>query len=300
MSRGETTPGGAGGSATVAGAKRRPKLALRDIVLMVMLGAVFGFLYWALVQAWNALAVAMGPAGDLAQHVLFGGWLLVAPIAVAIIRRPFAGVIAEVIASVIEVVFLGSPVGPLLIVAALIQGAGSELPFALTRYRRFSWLTYAISGALGAGLVFFYSAFRSGWYGQDIIWLRFGMQVASGVILGGILAKLIVDALARTGVLDEFAIGRAGGTPRTAARLAASRAGGGRSVGGRDAVGGRSTGSRSADASVAEASVAGAASTDSGAPADAATVAASSASGDGGATGAGAPETGAHDGDDGR
>lgn len=206
------------------GAKRRPRLQLRDVVLMVMLGVVFGFLYWVLVQAWNGLSIAMGPAGDLAEHVLSGGWLLVAPIAVAIIRRPFVGIIAEVIASVIEVVFLGSPVGPLLLIAAVIQGAGSELPFALTRYRKFSWLIYAISGALGAGLVFFYSAFRSGWFGQDILLLRFGVQVASGIVLGGILAKIIVDALARTGVLDEFAIGRAGATARTSTR-ATSRAG---------------------------------------------------------------------------
>ncbi len=187
---------------------RRARLQLRDIVLIVMLGVAFGFLYWVLVQAWNMLAIAMGPAGDLAQHVLLGGWLLVAPIAIAIIRRPFVGVIAGVIASVIEVVFLGSPVGPLLIVAAALQGAGSELPFALTRYRRFGWGVYAWSGLLGAGLVFFYSAFRFGWYGQEIFFLRLVMQLASGVVLGGLLAKVIVNALRPTGVLDEFAIVR--------------------------------------------------------------------------------------------
>ncbi|PPG38874.1 ECF transporter S component [Pseudoclavibacter sp. RFBA6] len=181
-------------------------LKLRDIVLMVVLGTVFGFLYWALVQAWTALSIAMGPAGDLAQHFLFGGWLLVAPIAIAIIRRPFVGVIAEVLASVIEVVFLGSAVGPLLFVAAALQGIGSELPFAIGRYKKYGWLRYAISGALGAGLVFFYSAFRSGWYGQEILFLRFGIQLASGIILGGLLAKLLVDSLVRTGVLDNFAI----------------------------------------------------------------------------------------------
>jgi energy-coupling factor transport system substrate-specific component len=175
---------------------------------MVVLGAVFGFLYWVLVQAWTGLSVAMGPAGDLSQHILFGGWLLVAPIAVAIIRRPFVGVIAEVLASVIEVVFLGSPVGPLLLIAAAIQGMGSELPFALTRYRRFGWGVFAVSGLLGAGLVFFWSALRFGWYGQDIFLLRLAMQALSGIVLGGLLAKVIVDALARTGVIDNFAIGR--------------------------------------------------------------------------------------------
>lgn len=193
--------------------RTRPGWAMKDLVLMVVLGVVFGFAYWALVQAWNGLSILMGPAGDLAQHILLGGWLLVAPIAVAIIRRPFAGVIAEVIASVVEVIFLGSPVGPLLFVAAAIQGAGSELPFALTRYRKYNWVVYAVSGLLGAGLVFFYSAFRSGWYGQDIFVLRLVLQCLSGVVLGGLLAKAIVDALARTGVVDNFAIGRATARP---------------------------------------------------------------------------------------
>lgn len=191
-----------------ATAPRKPRLALKDIVLMVVLGTVFGFLYWALVQAWTALSIAMGPAGDLAQHVLLGGWLLVAPLAVAIIRRPFVGILAEVIASVVEVVFLGSAVGPLLFVAAAIQGLGSELPFALGRYRRYGWARFAVSGLCGAGLVFFWSAFRFGWYGQDLFWLRLGVQLVSGLVLGGLLAKVLVDALRRTGVLDNFAIVR--------------------------------------------------------------------------------------------
>lgn len=186
----------------------RAALPLRDIVLMVVLGVTFGFLYWVLVQAWNALAVAMGPAGDLAQHVIFGGWLLVAPLAIAIIRRPGVGIIAEILASVVEVVFLGSPVGPTLVIAATLQGFGSELAFAIGRYRRFGWGTYALSGLLGAAFVFFYSAFRSGWYGQNIFWLRFAMQCASGIILGGLLAKVLVDALKATGVLANFRISR--------------------------------------------------------------------------------------------
>jgi energy-coupling factor transport system substrate-specific component len=156
----------------------------------------------------------MGPAGDLAQHVLLGGWLLVAPVALAIIRRPGVGVLAEVLASVVEVVFLGSPVGPLLVVAAALQGLGSEIPFALGRYRRFGWARFAASGLLGASLVFGWSAFRFGWFGQDVLLLRFALQAASGVLLGGLLAKVVVDGLHRTGVLDGFAIGRAAAAAR--------------------------------------------------------------------------------------
>lgn len=196
-------------------AGRRPGFTLRDIMLMVVLSVVFGFLYWVFVQAWNLLAVLMGPAGDLAQHVLFGSWLLVAPTAVAILRRPGVGIVTEILAAVVEVVFLGSPVGPLLLLSGFLQGLGCELPFALTRYRRYGWGVFIAAGVLGAGLVFFWSAYRAGWYGQDILLLRLLIQLVSGAVLGGILARLLVQALERTGVLSDFAIGRNTQSART-------------------------------------------------------------------------------------
>lgn len=206
-------PADVGATASAGTSHRRTPLSLRELVLVVVLGVVFGFLYWVFVQAWNGLAIAMGPAGDLAQHLVFGSWLLVAPVAIAILRRPGVGILAEMLAAIIEVVFLGSPVGPLLLLSAALQGIGSELPFALTRYRRFGWGVFAASGALGAGLVFFWTAYRMGWYGQDLLALRLGVQVLSGIVLGGLLAKVIVRALERTGVLADFAIGAADAAP---------------------------------------------------------------------------------------
>ena len=185
------------------------KWQLKDLVLVVVLGVVFGFVYWALVQAWNGLSIAMGPAGDLAQHFLQGGWLLVAPLAVAITRKAGSGILAEIIAATMEFVFLGSPVGPVLLVAALLQGLGSELPFALGRYKKFGISRYAISGFLGAFLVFWWSAIRSGWFGQEILILRLVIHCSSGIILGGILAWMLVKAIKKTGVVDNYAIGRA-------------------------------------------------------------------------------------------
>lgn len=182
---------------------------LKDIVMVVVLGVVFGFVYWMFVQAWNGLAVLMGPAGDLAQHVFQGGWLLVAPLAVAITRKVGSGVLAEIVASVVEVVFLGSPVGPILLLSAFLQGLGSELPFAVGRYRRFSIPRYAISGFLGAFFVFWWSALRFGWLGQDILVLRLVIHCTSGILIGGLLAWVLVRAIHRTGVVDNFGIGRA-------------------------------------------------------------------------------------------
>ena len=170
---------------------------------------VSGFVYWALVQAWIALQIAMGPFGDLAQHVLIGGWMVAAPLALYIVRRPGVGIVVELAAALVEVVFLASPVGPMLLVVGLVQGAGAELAFTLTRYRRYDWGVFVASGALAGLASTALGIVRFGWLTQDWFVWRLGLQMASGILLCGVAAKLIGDALARTGVLDNTPLGRA-------------------------------------------------------------------------------------------
>ncbi|MFP5416910.1 MAG: ECF transporter S component [Actinomycetes bacterium] len=189
-------------------APRTRGMALKEILAIVVLGVVFGFLYYALVQAWGALAIAMGPLGDLAQNVLIGGWFLVAPLALFIVRRPGAGLVAGVLASVIEVVFLGSPVGPVLLVSAAIQGLGSELAFAATRYRRYGLPVFLASGLTTALFSFAYATIRFGWLGQELFWIRLVLHLSSGLVLCGVLGWFIARGLASTGVLRDLPAGR--------------------------------------------------------------------------------------------
>ncbi|PFG35491.1 energy-coupling factor transport system substrate-specific component [Flavimobilis soli] len=187
----------------------RRGLTLHETVLLAVLAVVFGFLYWAFVQAWYGLQIAMGPLGDLAQNVLAGSWIMVAPLAVYIVRKPGVGVVVEILAALVEVAFLGSPVGPMLLLVGFIQGATAELPFALTRYRHFGWPTFLASGVSAGVLTFAYNAFRQGWLGQEYLGLRFAFTLASCILLSAVAAKLLGDGLLRTGVLDNQAIGRA-------------------------------------------------------------------------------------------
>lgn len=187
----------------------RARVTTSELVLLAVLAVVFGFLYWALVQAWGALQLAMGPFGDLAQHVLIGGWMVAAPLATYIVRKPGVGVVVELVAAFVEVAFLASPVGPMLLVVGLVQGAGAEAAFALTRYRRYGWGVFALSGVLAGLASTALGAVRFGWLTQDWFAWRLGLQVVSGLVLCGLLARVIGDALARTGVLDNTALGRA-------------------------------------------------------------------------------------------
>lgn len=195
--------------APVVDVRTRRGLTLSELVLLTVLAAVFGFLYWALVQAWGALQLAMGPFGDLAQHVLVGGWMVVAPLALYIVRKPGVGVVVELAAALVEVAFLASPVGPMLLVVGLVQGAGAELAFTLTRYRRYGWWVFVLSGVTAAVASTLLGMVRSGWHLQDLFALRVALQLLSGVVLCGLLARVLGDALVRTGVLDETALGRA-------------------------------------------------------------------------------------------
>ncbi|AEE46509.1 ECF transporter S component [Cellulomonas fimi] len=187
----------------------RARLTTSELVLLAVLAVVFGFLYWALVQAWAALQLAMGPFGDLAQHVLIGGWMVAAPLATYIVRKPGVGVVVELVAAFVEVAFLASPVGPMLLVVGLVQGVGAEAAFALTRYRRYGWGVFALSGVLAGLASTALGTVRFGWLGQDWFAWRLGLQVLSGLVLCGLLARVLGDALARTGVLDNTALGRA-------------------------------------------------------------------------------------------
>lgn len=183
-------------------------LGLKEIIAVVVVAVVFGFIFWVMDQAWTWLTVVMGPLGDLAQNVLIGVWFLAAPVATFIVRRPGAGVLAELVASVVEVVFLGNPVGPILFVVGLVQGVGSEAAFAITRYRRYGLPVFLASGAGAAALSFGFNTLRFGWWGQSLFWMRFVVQMASGILLGGAVAWLLCRALARSGVLRDLPAGR--------------------------------------------------------------------------------------------
>jgi energy-coupling factor transport system substrate-specific component len=94
----------------------------------------------------------------------------------------------------------------------LVQGLGVELVFLATRYRRFDLVTVMLAGAMGALVaVIGYSYPAEGWFGLAIgvQLLRIVLKLVGGAILAGLVGKLIADALAQTGVLNNFPIASA-------------------------------------------------------------------------------------------
>jgi energy-coupling factor transport system substrate-specific component len=179
----------------------------REIVTVAVIGVVFGMLYLAWVQLWLLI---QGLTGPLAMDVLFGFWFLASIVAAYTIRKPGAAFIAEVVAAIAEVL-TGNPSGAILLLTGVIQGAGAEAPFALTRWRSYRLPVLLASGASAAVFSFVYNWFRFSYWelAPGLLLTMFVLRVLSGMILAGWLGKILTDRLYQTGVLQGFAIDRA-------------------------------------------------------------------------------------------
>jgi energy-coupling factor transport system permease protein len=178
--------------------------SLREILILTVLGAVFGVLYLGWVQIW---LIAQAIFGAVTMDVVMGFWFIVSIIAAAIIRKPGAAIASEMLAALTEIL-LGSPAGLLLLLAAFVQGAGAEIVFAVRRWRDYR-LPMLMAAGIGAAvfsfaytwIMFNYSALAPG-----LLVAMFVLRCLSGALLGGLFGHYIVEALYRTGVLSGLAI----------------------------------------------------------------------------------------------
>ena len=180
---------------------------LREILIAAVLGAVFAVLYLGWVQVW---LVAQAVFGALTMDVVMGFWFIVSIIAAAIIRKPGAALLTEMLAAGVEIL-LGSPAGIMLLVAGAIQGAGAEAVFGLTRWRNYSLPVLMLAGIGSAIFSFVYTWFLFNYaaLAPGLLVAMFVLRCLSGALLGGLAGHLITEALYKTGVLAGLAIDHA-------------------------------------------------------------------------------------------
>ena len=183
-----------------------------ESILAAVLAGVIGILFWAWgLTVWKVLDVvknAIPGYGRAIRDLFYGFWFLAAILIPYIVRRPGAAVAAEVVAAIISSL-LGSEWGLTVIISGLVQGGLAEVIFALRGYRDYSLPVLAIAGAaagLGSWVVdyaFWYSTLE-----VHILLLMLVARLISAALLSGLLGKVLGDALAATGVLDNTALGR--------------------------------------------------------------------------------------------
>jgi energy-coupling factor transport system substrate-specific component len=192
---------------TMDGARPRRGWTTRDAVLVAVLAVVFGFLYMQWVPIWLA---AQSLGAQVGQEALFGFWLIAGVLASYIIRRPGAALVGEFLAALAEVLF-GAAAGTPLLITGIMQGLGVEIVFAARRWQDYSLPTVVLAGAVGMLVALPWNWYRLGYFELNIglLVVLLIVRLLSGAILSGLVAKLLGDALARTGVLSNFAVGRA-------------------------------------------------------------------------------------------
>lgn len=173
-----------------------------DIVLTAVIAVAGGIIFAVYNQTYKVLDplwAAFPPSSGLQTGV----WLFPGILAALVIRRPGAGLFAELVAAVISALF-GSSFGLTVLVSGALQGLGAELGSALVgRYRRFGLPVALAAGALtgfacginDAFLMQFYPEYPASW-----LWAYVGFVTLSGLITG-VVMWFLTRGLAATGVL---------------------------------------------------------------------------------------------------
>lgn len=194
---------------TLANPARTLNWRVVDIIVASILAVACGlvFVFWNSVgYAWFMAMDALTPGlGGVAAGI----WLAGGVIGALVIRKPGAALYVETLAATVSAVF-GSQWGPETLYAGLAQGLGVEIVFAIFLYRRFS-LTVAVLGGIGAALgAFALELFTSANIAKSLEFnlIYLSCLIVSGAVLAGALSFFAVKALAKTGALDRFAVGR--------------------------------------------------------------------------------------------
>lgn len=177
---------------------------MKEVVLAVILSVACGVIYLGWSTLYLPITALVGPAGG---NIMFGIWVIASPIVAYIIQKPGAALIAETASAAVELL-TGDHFGLSALLIGVCQGLGAEIAFALFGYKRYRMWTLMLSGAFAAVGAMAYSLVANGfgYYTPQVLLITLMTQIISGMILGGCLAKVVVDALSKTGVLNQYAI----------------------------------------------------------------------------------------------
>jgi energy-coupling factor transport system substrate-specific component len=182
-----------------------------DIVVAAVLGVAIGLVFWG----WNTIGYAWFGAADALTPglggIAVGIWLLGGVVGGLVIRKPGAALVVELVAAIVSML-IGNVWGISTVLSGLVQGLGAEIIFALFFYRRFGIVVAALAGmgAAAAAWVFelFYGSSPNILKSFEFNTIYLVSVVISGAILAGVVGWLLVRALAVTGALNRFAVGR--------------------------------------------------------------------------------------------
>lgn len=161
-----------------------------DAFTIGVIGAIFGVLF---VAWWPVYEAVKGVGGVLASRLLtYGLWFMPAPLAASLIRKPGSAFLGEFVPALLEAIFPTAG-GLTSVYYGVVQGALSEIVYAVVRYRRFGVLEAALAGALpGIGAVILDYYLFQDVYPIDYMLLLVLSAMVSGAIYG-IVAYIVAS-----------------------------------------------------------------------------------------------------------
>ncbi|MEX1249024.1 MAG: ECF transporter S component [Anaerolineales bacterium] len=185
--------------------KSKTKWSTRDLMISMVIGLSFGVLLVPVTYAYAALL----SLGILSRALLSGVYYLPAAFAAYVVRKPGSILLVSLVSAVAAMPF--TPYGFIILLVGALTGVVGELVIWLfTRYHNFPSLRFIAAGVV-AGLIEFgliLASLRSTEeLGLGILAIAFLLSAFTFGLAAG-LAKLLANAVARTGVLANTALGQ--------------------------------------------------------------------------------------------
>ncbi len=184
---------------------KRETFTTLEIVLMAMLATANAAMTFYLSFINKILNSAGGP---IATATIVGLYMIYGLLAYYIIRKPGTAIITYGIGGTIQC-FVGTSYGiASVIVAALCYMVVAEVMFAILRYKRWGIGALMLVGGAMVPLWFLFAAYMFGYtaWGWQILSIALVVRVLSGMLLCGLMTKLLGDSLERTGLLRRYKI----------------------------------------------------------------------------------------------
>jgi ABC-type thiamin/hydroxymethylpyrimidine transport system permease subunit len=182
---------------------RRYYFSTRDLLMMAVLAALGGVASTYIQTLANAVHAALGFPG--ATQILAGLHVIWIVLAVGLTGKEGAGTVTGVAKGVVELLS-GNTHGILVVLIDVVAGILVDLGMLPFRNKN-SYPAYCIAGGLAtASNVFVFQAFAS--IPSDVLAMSALLLVAlasfvSGVLLAGVLGKVLLDSLRRSGVVKD-------------------------------------------------------------------------------------------------
>lgn len=188
--------------------KSSNKFHLRDIILLALIGIIFGVIYWAAGFMYNALTIAFTALKlpMMGNDLTMGLWCMAGPMAGFMLKKPGTSFLGEFLGSVGEAL-LGGQWGASTLISGVVQGIATELGFTLTAYKHYDWLNVLATTLSTTIVTYAWDWFRNGYnaFGFKNVYY-FGGRLISVFFFCGVLVMLIEKLLDRSHVLkhEEF------------------------------------------------------------------------------------------------